>query len=123
MSAQLSGIQVLVLCSYAAGIVGGQILFKMAAIQLAPANSMLERGLMLLHNACFLVAMAIYLILSVVWVWILTFTPISRAYPFLALAIAVTPIVGGMMFEEPITLRLMLGLCAVVAGLFVITGA
>jgi hypothetical protein len=35
-------------------------------------------------------------------VWILSFTPLSRAYPFLALAFALTPALGCLVFAEPL---------------------
>ena len=98
------------------------MMFKMAAIRIAPAASIVERALLLFQDPLFLCTMTTYLALSLIWVWILTFIPISRAYPFLALAIACTPIVGGLIFNEPITLRLVIGLLIIVVGLFVITG-
>jgi drug/metabolite transporter (DMT)-like permease len=69
-----------------------------------------------------LVAFAFYCALAVVWVWILTFTPLSRAYPFVALAFAITPVLGGWLFGEPINLRLGLGIAAIVIGLTLVVG-
>jgi hypothetical protein len=36
----------------------------------------------------------IYAALTVLWVWILSFTQLSRTYPFLALAFAIMPALG-----------------------------
>jgi drug/metabolite transporter (DMT)-like permease len=58
----------------------------------------------------------------VLWVWLLTFTPLSRAYPFVALAFAITPLLGGLVFNEPIAPRLLLGIGTVLVGLFLIAG-
>jgi len=58
----------------------------------------------------------------VLWVWILTFTPLSRAYPFVALAFAITPLLGGWIFGEPIDLRLGLGITVILCGLFLVVG-
>ena len=43
-----------------------------------------------LLNGYFFVAVILYAALTVLWVWILSFTPLSRAYPFVALAFALT---------------------------------
>jgi drug/metabolite transporter (DMT)-like permease len=55
-------------------------------------------------------------------VWILSFTPLSRAYPFVALAFAVTPLLGGMFFNEAISLRLLAGIVLILGGLFLVAG-
>jgi drug/metabolite transporter (DMT)-like permease len=123
MTTRLSIAQIAVLCAYVAGTVGGQMLFKMAAMRVALGSSMSERGVLLLQNWFFLAAMVAYLALSVVWVWILTFIPISRAYPFLALAIAITPVLGGVIFDEALDMRCLVGIGIIFVGLLVVTGA
>ena len=122
MSERLSIVQIAILCAYASGMAGGQLLFKAASLRIAADGSMVERLLGLLQNGFFLLAMAIYLGLSVVWVWVLSFTPLSRAYPFVALAFAITPFLGGMVFSEPISLRLILGVVIILCGLLLVAG-
>jgi multidrug transporter EmrE-like cation transporter len=39
-----------------------------------------------------------------------------------ALAFAVTPLLGALIFEEPITVRLVIGLGLIVCGLFFVAG-
>jgi drug/metabolite transporter (DMT)-like permease len=73
-------------------------------------------------NGYFYAAFALYCTLSILWVWILTFTPLSRAYPFVALAFAVAPLLGAWVFGEPINLRLALGITAILCGLFLVAG-
>ena len=55
-----------------------------------------------LLNGYFFVALILYARLAVLWVWIMSFTPLSRAYPFLALAFALTPALGCLVFAEPL---------------------
>jgi len=112
--------QIVLLTAYAVGMSGGQILFKLAAIQLNGTAG--ERLLALAHNLYFLSALVLYGTLSVLWVWILTFTPLSRAYPFVALAFALTPALGAWLFGEGVSLRLMIGLSMILGGLFFVTG-
>jgi len=97
-------------------------LFKAAALRYAPDSSVGERILSLLYNGYFLSAVVLYVALTVLWVWLLTFTPLSRAYPFVALAFAVTPLLGGWVFNEPMAPRLFVGIVIVLVGLFLIAG-
>jgi drug/metabolite transporter (DMT)-like permease len=122
MNDHLSLMQVAVLSAYAAGMVGGQILFKLAALRFAGDASLADRMLGLLQNWIFLVAMVLYLGLSMAWVWILSFTPLSRAYPFVALAFAITPMLASGLFAEPMTLRLAIGIAVILCGLILVTG-
>jgi drug/metabolite transporter (DMT)-like permease len=122
MSERLSIAQIALLCSYAAGMAGGQILFKLASLRLPAGGSLVERALALAHNWLFLSALALYLALSVLWVWILSFTPLSRAYLFVALSFALVPVLAGVLFAEPISLRLALGMALILCGLALVAG-
>ena len=122
MSDRLSITQIALLGAYAFGMAGGQLLFKAAALRLPAEVPLVERALGLLQNGAFVAALALYLALSVLWVWVLSFTPLSRAYPFVALAFVITPILGGLVFAEPISTRLMIGIAVIAFGLFLVAG-
>jgi hypothetical protein len=92
MSASLSAWQIAVLAAYAAGMAGGQLLFKSAALRMPAQGTFAERLLALAYNGYFIAALAAYLGLSLVWVWLLRFTPLSRAYLFVALSFALVPL-------------------------------
>jgi drug/metabolite transporter (DMT)-like permease len=117
MGDRLSFPQIVALLLYAAAMAGGQILFKLAAIRNTPAGSFGERLLGLIFNRYFVAAIILYAALTVFWVWILTFTPLSRAYIFVALAFVLTPFAGAAFFGEPISARLVIGIALVVVGL------
>jgi drug/metabolite transporter (DMT)-like permease len=119
---KLSLSQIAILAAYAAGMAGGQMLFKLAALRMSPDGTMVERTLGLAQNWAFLAALAVYLGLSALWVWILTFTPLSRAYPFVALAFAITPLLGGILFSEPLSARLLVGIGVILVGLLLVAG-
>jgi drug/metabolite transporter (DMT)-like permease len=114
--------QAALLLAYAAGMAGGQLLFKAAALRYASEAPLGERLLSLVQNVYFLAAIALYVALTVLWVWILTFTPLSRAYPFVALAFAITPLLAGFVFGEAVTTRLMLGIGFILCGLLLVAG-
>lgn len=119
---RLSMAQIALLAAYAIGMAGGQVLFKMAALRYATGDGGTgERLLGLLQNVYFLSALVLYAAFAILWVWILSFTPLSRAYPFVALAFAVTPLLGGLIFGETISGRLLVGILLILGGLFLVT--
>lgn len=122
MNGRLTAYQIGTLCIYSIGMALGQLLFKAAAIRLGTSGSIIDRLVQLLHNWLFLLAAAIYVALSVLWVWVLSFTPLSRAYPFVALAFALTPIMASIVFGEPLNTRIMIGIFIILGGLVVVAG-
>jgi drug/metabolite transporter (DMT)-like permease len=120
---RLSLWQIALLTAYAVGMSVGQVLFKMAALRYgAAAGGLGERLLGLFFNAYFIAALVLYATYAILWVWILSFTPLSRAYPFVALAFALTPILGGLMFGDTLSARVIVGILFVLCGLFLVTG-
>jgi len=109
--------QIALLTVYAAALAGGQLLFKLAATRGAGAGALGERIAASLLNGYFVAAIILYAALTVLWVWILTFTPLSRAYPFVALAFVLTPALGALLFSEPVSVRLVIGLVLILCGL------
>jgi drug/metabolite transporter (DMT)-like permease len=117
MTDRLSLLQILLLVMYSGAMACGQILFKLAALKSPAFGSPGERLLAMAENRFFAAAVALYAALTLVWVWILSFTPLSRAYVFVALAFAITPFAGGVIFGEPITVRLVVGIAFIALGL------
>ena len=122
MNAQLSVTQIALLVAYAGGMAGGQLLFKMAATSAVPDTPLGQRFLAMTLNPYFAAAVLLYAALAVLWVWLLSFTPLSRAYVFVALAFAVTPLLGAFVFSEPIGVRLVIGIVLIFCGLLFIAG-
>lgn len=122
MNERLTAVQIAILLAYAAAMSGGQLLFKMAALRGSAEGPLVDRLASLVLNRYFLLALALYAALTVLWVWVLTFTPLSRAYPFVALAFALTPALGALVFSEPMPLRLVIGMGLILAGLFFVAG-
>jgi drug/metabolite transporter (DMT)-like permease len=111
----MSVAQILILMAYSSGLIGGQLLFKIAAQR---ANFSSPAGfVLLLTDPVFLFTAPLYAMLMVAWVWILTFTPLSKAYLFVALALAVTPLAAALFFDEPFTVKLAIGIVLILAGL------
>jgi drug/metabolite transporter (DMT)-like permease len=122
MSNQLTLAQVALLSLYAVAMSAGQVLFKLAASKMPGAGPLAERITGLLQNGMFGAALFFYGALAIVWVWILSFTPLSRAYAFVALAFAITPMASAVLFAEPISLRLVIGIVLIGGGLICVGG-
>ena len=118
MSDRLSLSQVAALMAYAATRAGGQLLFKTPALRGAGDGRLAERIAGFLLNGYFFVALILYAALTVLCVWILSFTQLSRAYPFLALAFALTPALSCRTLLDAAVICIVLILC----GLFFIAG-
>jgi drug/metabolite transporter (DMT)-like permease len=114
---RLSLFQIALLVAYAGGMAGGQLLFKAAALRGVGDGPFAERALAMLGNGFFVTAVLLYGALTVLWVWILSFTPLSRAYVFVALAFAVAPLLGAFVFSEPVSARLAIGIALICGGL------
>ena len=77
MSDRLSLSQVAALMAYAATRAGGQLLFKTPALRGAGDGPLAERIAGFLLKGYFFVALIPYAALTVLWVWILSFTQLS----------------------------------------------
>jgi len=99
-------------------IAAGQILFKRAAAQITPgpgSSWLLE----LARLPTMWVAVALYAASTLLWVRILTTVPLSRAYPFVALAFVLVPAAGYLFFQESISARYAFGTALIVAGVVI----
>jgi drug/metabolite transporter (DMT)-like permease len=94
----------------------GQILFKRAAQQIDPGG---QWWLELVRLPAMWAAIALYAGATLLWVRILTIVPLSRAYPFAALAFVLVPAAGQILFDEPLNARYALGTALIVVGVIV----
>ena len=112
---------VVLLVVYSVMLASGQILFKLSA------EAARERGgsvlVSLLVEPKFAIAIALYAALTLLWTWILSKVPLSRAYPFVALAFVVTPVLAHSLLGERISVGLIVGTGLVMVGLMVVVYA
>ena len=121
MERHLSLATIAILLTYSVALAGGQVLFKLAALRFTPAARWSDNLLALALNPYLVLAIVLYAVLSAVWVWVLTFVPLSTAYPFVALTFVLTVAAGALLFGEAVTLKLVMGGVMIIAGLIVIT--
>lgn len=102
-----------------AAIIVGQILFKVSS-----QHVVVDKGpvglFMSLMSWQFLLALVFYAIGTFLWVVVLKYVPLNRAYPFMAISFIVLPVAGYFLFGEPLTIRYMIGLVIFVTGLYLV---
>lgn len=104
---------------FSLGLAGGQVLFKLAAQDIVSHRG--EWALMSVLSSPWLVAaLAVYGASTVLWVWILMHVPISKAYPFALLTMALVPLAGYWLFSEALNVQYAVGLALVMLGLILI---
>jgi drug/metabolite transporter (DMT)-like permease len=99
-----------------AGLSCGQVLFKFAGRSLSNADS-LVRGFL---SPYLVMAVVLYGLVTLVWVWLLSTVDLSRAYPILALTFAVVPMLGALVFGETTGTWYWLGIGLIMIGLAVV---
>ena len=107
------------LLCFPVAIAAGQILFKRAAGQIAPGAGGSGWLLELARLPAMWMAIALYAASTLLWVRILTTVPLSRAYPFVALAFVFVPAAGYLFFQESISARYALGTALIVIGVVI----
>jgi drug/metabolite transporter (DMT)-like permease len=111
--------QIFLLLAYSVGMSFGQLLFKQGAMALRAESN---RPLLLaaVTNVPLLLALLLYAGLTALWVYILSSTELSKAYPFMALAFVITPVLANVVLHERLPASYLIGLAAIILGLVVI---
>lgn len=99
----------------------GQLLFRQTATNL-PAGSLANAVRHMLGEPVFYLAVGLYGLSTLLWVWILTRVPLSMAYPVTALAIVFVPLLAVVVFGESTSPRYWLGTGMIAAGVWVMRG-
>jgi drug/metabolite transporter (DMT)-like permease len=109
--------KIVLLLIFASSIGLGQILFKLAAdrIQWNSGAAMLIISAL---NPYLISAMIVYVAATGLWLYLLKSTPLSSAYPFVAISFLFVPVAAAVLLGEKIGLSYGIGLGMVVAGLF-----
>ena len=110
----------LILCLTNTGLmVTGQILFKLGSR--GKSIDGLSDIIRLFFSPIIFCALCLYAATTGLWLYILSKTPLSYAYPIQALAFPVVLLLSALLFHEQITLQKMMGVLLIVIGVFVAT--
>jgi drug/metabolite transporter (DMT)-like permease len=94
----------------------GQVLFKLAARGLEGTGSLLER---VVFNKYLFAALVVYGVATAMWVALLRQVPLSVAYPFVALAFFLVPLMGHWVLGETLRWQTLLGATVIFAGVWI----
>jgi len=114
---------IIMVMMFSVGMGAGQLLLKFAAQRqsINTDSSLLVRLFSLFSDWTFLLGIVLYGLLLVYWVWLLTFLPLSRAYPFTLLSLIVAAIGSAVFFHEPMSSPFVTGMAIIGAGLIVLS--
>jgi drug/metabolite transporter (DMT)-like permease len=94
----------------------GQVLFKLAARVLEGTGPLWVR---LVLNKYLIAALVAYSLATALWVALLRQVPLSVAYPFVALAFFLVPLMGHWVLGEPLRWQTLLGAVIIFAGVWI----
>jgi drug/metabolite transporter (DMT)-like permease len=98
----------------------GQMLFKLASMQAKGAPNLLQMLKAVSFSLYFWTAGVLYAAASILWVMILTRVPLSVAYPVTSLTIVIVPLASWFFFGDTLSLRLSIGMAAILFGVWLI---
>jgi drug/metabolite transporter (DMT)-like permease len=104
------------------GISIGQMLLKMAALNLKNPDAV---GIWVAGYCINVYLMAGVFLLgmsTLLWIWVLRTLSLSVAYPFMALAFIIVPLLGHFLLHEPIGWRNLAGGVLIAIGVVVVSG-
>lgn len=106
------------LAVFATMLASGQLFFK--KVGLLMRGKPLHEGLVAIALSSDLyAALALYGAATMLWIWILSRVSLSQAYPWVALAMGLVPVMAAMVFHERVGALYWLGIALVMAGVFV----
>lgn len=97
------------------GMAIGQIVFKLSATALSESGTFFA----VKPAAMFFLAMCLYGIMSVAWVWVLQKAELGRVYPLMALAFVLVPIGSYFIFGERFQTQYFVGVSLIMAGIVI----
>jgi len=105
----------------------GQVLFKKTALTLSLTMASQENPLGLIEGIIkalsvpwLYMALCIYAMATVCWLYILQRVPLSLAYPFSALAMVIVPIIAIYLFGEKLNWSYWIGVFFIFTGIIII---
>jgi drug/metabolite transporter (DMT)-like permease len=103
------------------GISSGQLLLKMAAMNLKNPDAV---GIWLAGyciNLYLIGGICLLGVSTLLWIWVLRSLPLSLAYPFMALAFIIVPLLGHWLLQEPLGWRNLAGGVLIAFGVVIVS--
>lgn len=116
-------LQIIQLVSFTFLMSLGQVLFKKTALSLSVNSNnlgLIEGVLKALSVPWLYLALFVYALATVFWLYILQRIPLSLAYPFSALAMVIVPIIAVIVFGERLNWSYWFGVFFIFLGIIII---
>ena len=97
----------------------GQILFKLAARDLAGNGPLIQQ---ILVNHYLWIALTVYALATAFWIGLLREVPLHIAYPFVAFAFLFVPLLGHWALGEPLRWQSLAGALVIAVGVWISVG-
>jgi drug/metabolite transporter (DMT)-like permease len=119
---EVNGASLVSIALFCVLMAAGQILFKLAAGRIPGDAALAGKVMAALASPSLWAATLLYGAATLAWVMILTRVPMSVAYPLTTLTVVIVPVAGWVVFDEPLTLRMLSGMVVICAGVWLIAG-
>lgn len=97
------------------GLAAGQILFKLSATAWSKVDTLIDATALMY----FFIALALYGLTTVGWVWVLQKAELGKIYPLMALAFVLVPIASHLLLGEKFQPQYMIGVALIIVGIVV----
>jgi len=97
------------------GIAAGQILFKLSAIEFHRSENLLNSSAVIY----FMVALILYGVTTIGWVWLLQKVDLGKIYPFMALSFVVVPLASHLLLGERFQAQYFIGVAIIIVGIVI----
>jgi multidrug transporter EmrE-like cation transporter len=117
-------INVVSLAALTSSLAVGQVLFKKVALAFRGHVGSQAAGVsFILMQPTLYAALTIYALSTVLWIWILTRVPLMQAYPWVAVGVAIVPVLGHYLFGERVAPAFWAGIVLMLMGLLLTQSA
>ena len=90
----------------------GQLLFKLVGLRLQAGIPILDYRVLSVAG----ISIVIYGLATLLWIYVLKTTPLTKAYPYMALSFVLIPIASVVLYSEQVRPMYVLGTALIVAG-------
>lgn len=112
----MNNLAVLLAIATAFSMAGGQLLFKLGAAKWGGVT-LSDWVISFITNPYLVVAVFLYAITILAWIYVLKVLPLSIAYPLTALAYVIVPVMSYFLVGEKITVTTIVGSLVIMLGI------
>lgn len=109
---------ILSLLAFTSMLAVGQLMFKHVGLSIQ-GQPLVDGLLMSARQPMLYAALVLYGLSTALWIWILSRVPLAVAYPWVAVGVAIVPILGWWLFDERLNVTFWMGVCFILVGIVI----